>query len=97
MKAELPLEMFIWIGGLAVLAFIDSSIHHFTLCPFNNLGLGWCPGCGIGRALSCLLHFKLYSSFKYHWFGIPALFILLFRILQLFQKFRLNYNLKSLK
>lgn len=97
MKSELPLEMFVWISGLAVLAFIDPSIHHFTLCPFNNLGLDWCPGCGIGRSLSCLLHFELYSSFKHHWFGIPALFILLFRIWQLFQKFSLNYNLKSLK
>ena len=97
MKSGLPLEMSVWISGLAVLAFIDPSIYHFTLCPFNNLGLDWCPGCGIGRSLSCLLHLELYASFKHHWFGIPALFILLVRIRQLFQKFSLNYNLKYLK
>ncbi len=56
---------------------------HFILCPFKLAGITWCPGCGIGHAISWLLHGNIHKSLKAHWFGMPALFIILYRICDL--------------
>ena len=90
MKLKVSLELCCWMGALALLALAEPAAHHFSLCPLYNLGLSWCPGCGLGRSVSSLLHLDLAGSIKYHWFGIPAFFILVNRIWQLSQKFLLN-------
>jgi len=77
-------EPFIWIG-----AFIFLAIHNpytqtdFTFCPFKNLGFNYCPGCGLGRSVSFLLHGDLIRSFRTHVLGIPATIILTFRTFSL--------------
>ncbi|NEU09144.1 DUF2752 domain-containing protein [Flavihumibacter sp. R14] len=86
MTRKLPLELLAWIFAIAILAFSNPAMRHYTLCPFNYLGISWCPGCGIGRSISSLLHFNLQASLNYHWFGIPAFFILLHRIWLLSKK-----------
>ena len=68
---------------------------HFVLCPLRLLRITWCPGCGIGHAISWLLHGNLNQSVKAHWFGIPALLIILYRIYDLIY-LRINH-LKQLK
>ena len=90
MNSKFPFELLVWLSALVFLAINNPSVHPYTLCPFSNLGFSWCPGCGLGRSISSLLHFDLSGSIHYHWFGIPAFFILLNRIGQLSQKFRLN-------
>jgi len=90
MNSKYLLELFVWLGALVLLALTDPALHHFSLCPLSNMGLSWCPGCGLGRSLSSLLHFDFAASIKHHWFGIPAFFILVNRIWQLSQKFLLN-------
>lgn len=92
MKFKFPLELFIWLSALILLGLSKPGDHHFTLCPLSNLGILWCPGCGLGRSISSLLHFDLNGSFQNHWFGIPALFILLHRIGQLSQKIQSTKN-----
>ena len=88
MNVKYLLELFFWLGALFSLALSDPAAQHFSLCPLFNLGISWCPGCGLGRALSSLLHLDFAASLRHHWFGIPAFFILLNRIGQLSRKFR---------
>jgi len=47
------------------------------------MGLGWCPGCGIGHAMHDAMHFQWGKSISAHPFGIPAVCIILYRIFQL--------------
>ncbi|MHB1177626.1 MAG: DUF2752 domain-containing protein [Daejeonella sp.] len=86
-----PIELAIWSAALLVLGIsYPNTISHFTLCPIENLGFSWCPGCGLGRSISYLLRGEIKLSVNQHWFGIPALGILIFRIVQLLNKFHLN-------
>lgn len=86
-----PLELSVWSVSLIILGIsYPREINHFTICPLDNLGFTWCPGCGLGRSISYFLHGDIRLSLRSHWFGIPALCILIFRIVQLFNKFLLN-------
>ena len=92
---SLPLELFFWITALVLLATADPHEHHFTLCPLANLGLTWCPGCGLGRSITSLFHGDVSASFSHHWFGIPALILICYRIFQLSKNlFNKEFNLK---
>ena len=47
-----------------------------TSCPFNRF-LGFtCPGCGMTRALLCVLHLDFAGAFRYHmmFWSVPILF-----------------------
>lgn len=83
---DFPLELFFWSTGLLLLATANPHSHHFTLCPLANLGYEWCPGCGLGRAITALFNGELSVSFKQHWFGLPALMFIFYRIYQLTQQ-----------
>ena len=92
----LGLEGIIWIVSLIYLAsFTESNQQHFTICPLSNLGFEHCPGCGLGKSISLILHGNIFESFDFHLLGIPALIIILFRISQLI---KINYliHFKSL-
>jgi hypothetical protein len=78
-----PLELLCWTGGLSMLAAADPQGHHFTFCPLANLGISWCPGCGLGRSIASLLHGQVQASLQFHWLGIPALGVLVYRIVSL--------------
>ena len=70
-----------WMAALAYLALMQPSVHqHFTLCAFNWVGFENCMGCGIGRSISFFLKGDITQSWQMHYFGIPATFILIFRI-----------------
>jgi hypothetical protein len=88
-----------WIIALVLLASAslpdDTAHEHFSLCPLANLGFNWCPGCGLGRSLSHLLHGNFQESIRMHWFGIPALLILLYRIFILCKQEVIKRNLKG--
>lgn len=78
-------EAIIWITALVLLAFSDPASHHHTLCPFNNLGITFCPGCGIGRSITCLFHGMFIESFKLHPLGGAAVLLLLHRSYKVFR------------
>jgi len=84
---QIPLELLFWILALVMLATATPvghhEAHHFTLCPVANMGFDWCPGCGIGRSITHLFHGNIAASLEQHWFGIPALGILVWRIVVL--------------
>ena len=53
-----------------------------TICPiYLSLGIG-CPGCGITRSFSCLLHGHIAQSINYHPLGIPLDFGLIYLYLR---------------
>lgn len=83
MLKRVPLELIFWLAALVLLAMEKPVEHghepHFTLCPLANIGFEWCPGCGIGRSITQLLHGNASSSLDHHWFGIPGLAIILYR------------------
>ncbi|SMC69557.1 DUF2752 domain-containing protein [Pedobacter africanus] len=98
---RIPFELIFWTTALILLALAKPHVHvteqHFTLCPLANMGFGWCPGCGIGRSITQLLHGNLAASFKYHWFGLPALMIICWRIVVLTRISLKNNKLLNLK
>ena len=75
-------EALIWILGFTYLAFFNSpDTTHFTICPFANLGIEFCPGCGLGNSISYLFKGDFIASFHSHPLGIFALFIIIIRII----------------
>lgn len=78
------LEATIWIFGLVYLALINTpQSTHFTICPFANLGIDFCPGCGLGNSISYLFRGELFLSFYSHPLGIIALIIITLRIVSI--------------
>jgi hypothetical protein len=93
MLKKTPLELMVWTGALLFLAFTETSgFSHSSLCPLDILGIAWCPGCGLGRSIRYLLQGDPMRSFGQHWFGIPALIILIYRIMQLLNYFLINLD-----
>lgn len=82
------LELVFWLGGLFYLAFIIPEQNHFSVCPLTNMGFQFCPGCGLGRSISMIFHFRILESFQVHPLGLFALIIIIFRIIQLIIKLR---------
>ncbi|WP_332911961.1 DUF2752 domain-containing protein [Algoriphagus boritolerans] len=39
---------------------------HLSLCPLNQLGFEWCPGCGLGRSMNLLAHGDFQASWSMH-------------------------------
>lgn len=88
------IELCIWLAALILLAFTDPVSHpHFGLCPLAGIGINWCPGCGLGRSVIFILHGNLATSLQQHWFGVPALLILVNRIVQIIRKFMLPLSI----
>ena len=75
-----PLEGFIWLTALFILAIINIESSHFTLCPLNNLGIDFCPGCGLGKSIHHFMSGDFIKSFNVHPLGGSALLVLLYRI-----------------
>lgn len=97
---QLPVELIFWILALLLLMLSDgdsANASHFSLCPLANLGITWCPGCGIGRSIAALLHGEFGLSISYHWFGVPALFIIVCRIIVLVKLQRVRGRLLILE
>lgn len=84
--SKVNLELVIWLTALIVLAFINPTEHHLTLCPLSNMGFKYCPGCGLGRSVSYLFRGDFSASFNMHPLGIFALGIIGYRIIQIINK-----------
>jgi len=80
------LEAFIWLAALISLAFHDPALAHYSLCPLKNLGIGFCPGCGLGHAISYFFQGKILLSLETHPLGIIALVLLSYRIISIIRK-----------
>ena len=86
-------EALIWIFALAFLAISNPAVHHYTLCPLDNLGISYCPGCGLGRSIGYFFRLEIESSFLAHPLGIPAVFLFIFRSVKILIKpFTMNLS-----
>lgn len=89
-------EGVLWLIGLTYLFFINPYEEpRFTLCPFHNLGIEFCPGCGLGRSISFIYHFDFINSFHTHPLGIIALVLIANRIIILLKRTKNNFNKKE--
>ena len=92
---KIPVEALLWIIALFVLFFLDPSREHFSICPFHQLGLTFCPGCGLGRSISYLFAGDFTNSIASHPLGLFAVIVLVLRIVQLiknnFQSYGTNH------
>jgi len=88
-------EAFLWLAALAWLAIDNPVHHHYSLCPFHNLGISFCPGCGLGRSIGFLFHMDFRASFLAHPLGIPALALIVGRIVKVLFR-RTNYSLSTI-
>lgn len=78
-------ELVIWPVALLALLIYNPYGHsegYFSICLFHHFDLP-CLGCGLGHSISFLLHGDLTSSWAAHWFGVPALAILIYRTVTL--------------
>jgi len=79
-------ELAFWIAALVALGCSNpAEPSQYVLCPFRLMGFKWCPGCGIGHSIAWLLHGDIKNSLHAHWLGIPALIIIVYRIIILFK------------
>jgi len=56
---------------------------HYSFCIFRFAGISFCPGCGLGNAISFLFHGDLHASLSAHPLGLFALIVILLRIIKL--------------
>ncbi|HEY9487679.1 MAG TPA: DUF2752 domain-containing protein [Chryseosolibacter sp.] len=92
MFKRIPWEGLIWATGLIMLACADTGLQHFTLCPLENAGWNFCPGCGLGGSITLFFHGRLVESFLLHPLGIFAVFTLSFRIIILTKHYFQDYG-----
>ena len=77
-------ELIFWIGAMVYLFYIDPNASgHFDFCLWNRLGIDFCPGCGLGRAIGLLFDGDIIGSWQRHPLGIPAVIIIFIRIFRL--------------
>ena len=80
-------EILFWISALIYLASINpADARHLNFCPLKLLKFDFCPGCGLGKSLSFFLQGNFSESLRTHPLGIPAFFILAWRIITLIAK-----------
>lgn len=90
------IEGFIWLFALISLALTFDTGEHYSFCMFHNLGFKYCPGCGVGHAISFFFHGEFARSISTHPFGIVAIIILSHRIITIFtQSNKPNYKLET--
>ncbi|MEP6737250.1 MAG: DUF2752 domain-containing protein [Chryseolinea sp.] len=80
---RLPFEAIFWATCLCLLALLDPKQTQLSICPLAYMGFDFCPGCGLGRSISLLLHGEFMASIKMHPLGIFGFIVLVHRIFQL--------------
>lgn len=77
------IELLFWIAAMIALFFLPENKPDSSICVFSLLGVGQCPGCGIGHSIHFALHLQLADSFQHHPMGIFAVMVIFIRLKQL--------------
>lgn len=90
---NLPLELLFWMGSIIGILLIDpASGSHFSLCPLDQLGIDWCPGCGLGRSMNLLARGEFQASWELHPLAAFAYLVILSRIWNLISNLKTTHN-----
>jgi hypothetical protein len=87
-------EALFWMAAMIFLSLSNPGNHHYTLCPLDNMGFHYCPGCGLGRSIGYLFRLDFTNSFLSHPLGIPATILLISRSVKLILR-PVNLNLST--
>ena len=90
-------ELLGWLSAVVLLFFLPEDTSATSLCVFSLLGLGHCPGCGIGHAVHYALHLKFAVSVQHHPLGIFGVLVIFNRIKQLIHPVKKTYETKPNK
>lgn len=88
-------EAMVWGGALVLLFFMNPSDSGASLCILKNLGITWCPGCGLGHSIHHALHLNFATSFEEHVLGIPATIILIYQTIKSIYSTKKTFNYGS--
>lgn len=89
---KINIELIAWAAGLLYLAIIHPGEGFTGFCFFKMIGLGGCPGCGLGTSISHLFHGEWQESWESHKLGAIVLLALLWRIIQLIKLFHIPFK-----
>lgn len=90
---RLPLELIFWVASIIAILLINPyEAEHFSLCPLSQMGFDWCPGCGLGRAMSLLARGEFKASWAMHPLAILAYGVIFSRIGQLIKNLKTTHN-----
>jgi hypothetical protein len=76
----IPVELITWVACILAILTINPSSDSFSLCPLDNLGLTWCPGCGLGRSMNLLARGEFKASWEMHPLASLAYAVIFHRI-----------------
>lgn len=76
-------EALVWVFALVYLAVLPFE-NLPSFCIFKMMGFSRCPGCGLGHAIHYALVGDFIGSLKAHILGVPALLLIVWRIIKLF-------------
>lgn len=77
------IEWIVFSVGLIALALMNPENTGTSFCFFDFIGIGFCPGEGLGHSISYTFRGEWDAAIKAHFFGPFAVLILLLRILQI--------------
>ncbi|MDF2157973.1 DUF2752 domain-containing protein [Algoriphagus sp. CAU 1675] len=91
--SQFPLELMFWMASMiAILTLNPSADAHFSLCPLSQLGIEWCPGCGLGRSMNLLARGEFQESWSMHPLAMLAYLVILSRIWNLIKNLKTTHN-----
>jgi hypothetical protein len=81
------IELIFFVSGMIYLALLDPwEAEHYHFCLIKIFNIGYCPGCGLGRSISFLLHGRLLASIYEHPLGIVGMAVIISRIYEIIIK-----------
>ena len=90
---------FEWVAlslGLGLMAVMNPyTTSGFTLCLFENVGITFCPGEGLGHSIAFLVRGEYTSAIEANFMGPAAMVIIFARILYLLHDLFFKRNIKS--
>ncbi|WP_212001046.1 DUF2752 domain-containing protein [Chitinophaga sp. HK235] len=87
-------ELLAWPAGLLCLFFLDPAANHPSLCLLKNVGIPFCPGCGLGHGVHYLLHGQWREAVHHHWLAPVVVATLLYRTFQLARQQYTDFKLQ---
>lgn len=69
--------LFALLAAVMINPYIDQGV---SFCLFERIGISFCPGEGLGHSIAYFARGDIYNSLESNLMGVPAIFILSYRI-----------------